>query len=48
MGVSLLFDQLLVKQQNDINYNYNTEYTTKWKHSLAWYDVYTYVPTKTV
>ena len=21
-------------------YNYNTEYTTKWKHSAKWYDVH--------
>ena len=22
-----------------ILYNYHTEYTTKWKHSVLWYDV---------
>ena len=26
-------------KMTSISYNYNTEYTTKWKHSLAWYDV---------
>ena len=41
MDVILLFDQyLLVKQQmTTISYNYITKYTTKWKLSLAWYDV---------
>ena len=26
-------------KMKSISYNYNTEYTTKWIHSLAWYDV---------
>ena len=26
-------------KMTSISYNYNTEYTTKWKHYLAWYDV---------
>ena len=26
-------------KMTSISYNYNTKYTTKWKHSLAWYDV---------
>ena len=37
MDVILLFDQyLLVKQQNDTD---NTEYMTKWIHSVQWHDV---------
>ena len=37
MDIILLFDQyLLANQQND---NYITEYMTKWKLSLAWYNV---------
>ena len=26
-------------KMTSMSYNYNTEYTTKWKHSLAWYDL---------
>ena len=26
-------------KMKSISYNYNTEYTTKWKHYFAWYDV---------
>ena len=26
-------------KMKSISYNYNTEYTTKWKHSVARYDV---------